>query len=170
MPGFRKSGHIYAYQCLILNASNSSFYLATVQPRENVALARIFCRVASSTRWCLESTYFSIILTQRNCNRYTHVVLAIVQAKTTFVGNLHHYISSLLNTQGTQDLTNGCNSWIKLATSILEDSLRSHVMWQKITWSLMWLKQRKTRCLHGTWKTRVKVLVSVYNVAARCNK
>ena len=57
-----------------------------------------FCRVASSTRWCLESTYFSIILTWRNCNGYMRVVLAIVQAKTNFVGDLHHYISSLLNT------------------------------------------------------------------------
>ena len=69
-----------------------------------------FCRVASSTRWCLESTYFSIVLTWRNCNGYTRVVLAIVQAKTTFVGDLHRYISSLFNTRGTRDLTNGCNS------------------------------------------------------------
>ena len=69
-----------------------------------------FCRVASSIRWCLESTYFSIILTCRNCNGYTCVVLAIAQAKTTFVGDLHHYISSLLNIRGTRDLTNGCNS------------------------------------------------------------
>ena len=87
-----------------------------------------FCRVASSTRWCLESTYFSIVLTWRNCNGYTRVVLAIVQAKTTFVGDLHRYISSLFNTRGTRDLTNGCNSLIKPATSILEDSLCSHVM------------------------------------------
>ena len=41
---------------------------------------------------------------------HTRIVLAIVQAKTTFVGDLHHYISSLLNTRDTRDLTNDCNS------------------------------------------------------------
>ena len=151
-------GPLVSYACLRYRPEVTSHSLA------------YFCRVASSTRWCLESTYFSIVLTWRNCNGYTRVVLAIVQAKTTFVSDLHHYISSLLNTRGTQDLTNGCNSWIKPATSTLEDSFCSHVMWQKITWSLTWLKQRKARCLRGARETRVEVLVSVYNVAARCNK
>ena len=82
-------------------------YMHTVPPRGNVALTRIFL---SSGEFDSMVSRVHLLFYSRNCNGYTHVVLAMVQAKTTFVGDLHHYISSLLNTRGTRDLTNGCNS------------------------------------------------------------
>ena len=42
----------------------------------------------------------------RSCNGYKPIALAILQAKTTFVGN---YILPLLNARDTQDLTKGRN-------------------------------------------------------------
>ena len=93
--------HMYTY---FMHCNSSAMCTYTVPLRGNIVLTCNFCRVASSI------TYFSTILTRRNCNGNTRVVLAIIQAKTTFVGDLHHYFSSLLNTRGTQDLTNGHNS------------------------------------------------------------
>ena len=70
-------------------------------------LHHLLAREASSSGWCFESSYFSTILTRRSCNGYTRVILAILLAKTTFIGNFLHYISSLFNTSDTRDPTKG---------------------------------------------------------------
>ena len=43
-------------------------------------------------------------------NSYIPIVLAILQAETTFVGDFLRYISPLLNTRDTRNLTKGRNS------------------------------------------------------------
>ena len=51
----------------------------------------------------------SRLLTPLFC-RYISIVLAILQAETTFVSDFLCYISPLLNTRDTQNLTKGRNS------------------------------------------------------------
>ena len=90
--------------------SNKKLFKAeiTVQPRGNVALARIFL---SSGEFDSIVSRVHLLFYNTNLEKLQWIyVLAMVQATTTFVSNLHHNMSSLLNTRGTRDLTNGCSS------------------------------------------------------------